>query len=225
MNCSESVQKIQEVKPIMPDPRPTATEIMSLCRYYRVRQWMDSLYMTEVGFAGGRVDLMVIDLRTFYVYGYEVKVSRADFASDKKWRSYVPFFNRFYFATPKGIIEPEELPPEIGLLECVSAGSYHGESHWQLNLAKKSRDIQTVFVPTTLGENHLLHVLLGYMRDFNWRHERFLHVSCPKCGTYCPTRDPRGLPFGHFDPNDAHKKDECASAMLEAANVSDTEPS
>lgn len=52
---------------------------------------------------------------------YEVKVSRQDFLRDDKWRLYLPFCNELYFAAPKGIIDPIELPAEVGLL--VTAGS------------------------------------------------------------------------------------------------------
>ena len=91
-----------------------AHKIMSLCRYFRIRNNADSLYMTEVGVSGGRVDLMVVDLRTHEVIGYEVKISREDFLNDKKWPSYTPYFNRFYFATLPGVIRKGELPLEIG---------------------------------------------------------------------------------------------------------------
>lgn len=176
----------------------TPIEIMSLCRYFRIRAWMDSLYMTEVGIAGGRVDLMVVDLRTFDIYGYEVKSSRSDFTSDKKWKSYVPFFNYFYFATPPGIIDKKELPPEVGLLECRSTKGENSRSR-QLVQVKRAQLLQPMFVKS-LGERHLIRTLLGYMRDWNWRHERLLHVDCPKCGIQVPCRDPRGLPFGNYSP-------------------------
>src|SRR5690242_5105664 len=54
------------------------------------------------------------------VTGYEIKVSRSDFLGDEKWRTYLPLCNEFYFVAPSGIIEPDELPPEAGLL-CVSS--------------------------------------------------------------------------------------------------------
>lgn len=48
---------------------------------------------------------------------YEIKVYRSDFLSDKKWRYYLPYCNEFYFVAPKGMIRPDELPPEAGLME------------------------------------------------------------------------------------------------------------
>lgn len=54
--------------------------------------------------------------------GYEVKISRSDFLNDDKWRAYLPLCNRFYFVAPRGIIQKEELPAEVGLLEVASTG-------------------------------------------------------------------------------------------------------
>lgn len=50
---------------------------------------------------------------------YEIKVSRSDFLSDRKWRHYLPYCNEFYFVAPKGLIQVSELPPEAGLLELL----------------------------------------------------------------------------------------------------------
>ncbi len=55
----------------------------------------------------------------FCVSIYEIKVSRADFLSDirsEKWRGYLPHSHRFYFATPKGLIDKKEIPREAGLI-------------------------------------------------------------------------------------------------------------
>lgn len=48
--------------------------------------------------------------------GYEVKVDRNDFLNDEKWPGYMDYCHRFYFACPKGLIKPEELPDEVGLV-------------------------------------------------------------------------------------------------------------
>lgn len=48
--------------------------------------------------------------------GYEIKVSRADFLSDKKWKGYLRYCTKFYFVCPKGLIEADELPEQIGLI-------------------------------------------------------------------------------------------------------------
>lgn len=48
--------------------------------------------------------------------GVEIKVSRGDFLADKKWREYLPYCEKFYFACPKGLIQAHELGPGIGLI-------------------------------------------------------------------------------------------------------------
>ena len=50
------------------------------------------------------------------VWGYEIKVSRQDFLNDDKWQAYLPYCTDFYFVCPQGIIEPDELPQDVGLL-------------------------------------------------------------------------------------------------------------
>ena len=155
-------------------------EILTRCRYFKIRNWMDSMWMVEAPIASGRVDLMVVDLRTNLLYGYEVKMSRGDFVSDKKWNTYVPFFNYFYFATPPGIIKPDELPKDIGILELRDQ---------ELRQTKRARELQPSFVGRTLGEDHLLKTILQYMRDFNWRSSRMWQFECQSCRHF--KRSPR----------------------------------
>ena len=50
------------------------------------------------------------------ITGYEIKVDRSDFTRDEKWHGYLQYCNKFYFACPKGLIEPEELPAQVGLV-------------------------------------------------------------------------------------------------------------
>lgn len=48
---------------------------------------------------------------------WEIKVSRADFLSDirsGKWRRYLPYCDRFYFATPSNMIHRKEIPAGAG---------------------------------------------------------------------------------------------------------------
>lgn len=51
-----------------------------------------------------------------FTFGYEIKRSRSDFLRDTKWSEYLPYCSDFYFVAPPGIIQPEELPSEVGLL-------------------------------------------------------------------------------------------------------------
>jgi HAMP domain-containing protein len=47
---------------------------------------------------------------------YEVKVSRNDFLRDDKWPIYRDYCHRLYFACPIGLIQKEELAPDVGLV-------------------------------------------------------------------------------------------------------------
>lgn len=49
-------------------------------------------------------------------YGYEIKVSRQDFLNDNKWIEYLPYCTEFYFVCPPGLISPDELPKDAGLM-------------------------------------------------------------------------------------------------------------
>jgi len=51
-------------------------------------------------------------------YGYEIKVSRSDFLRDEKWTDYLPLCNVLYFVAPPNVIDPRELPADVGLLVC-----------------------------------------------------------------------------------------------------------
>jgi hypothetical protein len=52
---------------------------------------------------------------------YEIKVSRGDFLHEiknpEKRKQALDLSNYFYFATPKGLVRPEEIPSECGLIE------------------------------------------------------------------------------------------------------------
>lgn len=54
-------------------------------------------------------------------FTYEIKVSRADWLkelrSPNKRRIGLMLSSRFYFAAPVGVIKPNEVPPECGLIE------------------------------------------------------------------------------------------------------------
>jgi hypothetical protein len=50
------------------------------------------------------------------ITGYEVKVSRKDFERDDKWPGYRDMCHRLFFACPAGLVRPEELPGDVGLI-------------------------------------------------------------------------------------------------------------
>jgi hypothetical protein len=59
----------------------------------------------------------------------EIKVSRGDYLREikrpNKRKRALRYSNQFYFATPKGLLKPEELPPEAGLIEVDDQGTTH----------------------------------------------------------------------------------------------------
>jgi len=58
-----------------------------------------------------------------HITGYEIKVTRGDFLGDRKWQGYLEMCNTLYFAAAPGIIHPNELPAEVGLMEAVGWGT------------------------------------------------------------------------------------------------------
>lgn len=50
------------------------------------------------------------------IRGYEIKVSRGDFLRDAKYSQYIPYFHEFYFVTPAGMVQRQEVEENIGLI-------------------------------------------------------------------------------------------------------------
>lgn len=102
------------------------------------------MILTEIALAGkysskGRLDVAVVTssagYRNIYLRGYEVKATRADLLQDlkaDKWRKYLDVCTSFYFAFPKGMAEPDEIPEECGIIE------WNGNS-W--NVTRKPPDL------------------------------------------------------------------------------------
>ena len=71
----------------------------------------------------GKKELLILDAWTMNkkwanakATGYEIKVSRSDFINDNKWTGYLPYCNEFYFVCPKYLINPNDIPNDIGLI-------------------------------------------------------------------------------------------------------------
>lgn len=100
------------------------------------RKQMDDVFLTEVKNGQSFVpkgQLLILDALAIKkswanpcFTGYEIKVDRGDFMRDQKWPGYLPYCHQFYFACPKDLIHPEELPKEVGLIyynrdkDCIS---------------------------------------------------------------------------------------------------------
>ena len=90
---------------------------------------------------GRRIDMFYFNRWNKETRGYEIKISRADFLQDKKWESYLKFCNWFYFVAPVGIIDPEELPESIGLIEIdVVEKQKSPYSNYNLEQGKEEED-------------------------------------------------------------------------------------
>jgi hypothetical protein len=88
----------------------------------------------------GQADVITVkpSYNRFNLDIYEVKVTRSDFLQDikrGKYKKYLPFCNRLYFAVLDGIAEKDEIPEGIGLIK-------YGEKGWYTVKAAKKREIE-----------------------------------------------------------------------------------
>ena len=176
--------------------------IRECCRYYAINVRQDALWMEELSWGSGRFDLLTVNLSDWVIRGYEIKVNRSDFVGDRKWQHYLPYVHFFYFASPKGLIDPAELPAEIGLLELlvdeprsesqvrVYGRKKDGEPSYGLALVKKPKRLQPSFVRHTYGEQFMTRMLLSFIRNIQWRDAR-LNGHCLECGHRMEFFDPR----------------------------------
>lgn len=101
--------------------RPDATQAVTRGTLRLLRE-MGLACLTEVPLnSGRRVDILGLD-RKGLVSVIEVKSSPEDFAADAKWRDYLPFCDRFYFAVPVDF-PSAILPAETGLILADAYGA------------------------------------------------------------------------------------------------------
>ncbi|MAQ93552.1 MAG: hypothetical protein CMM84_16295 [Rhodothermaceae bacterium] len=89
-------------------------------------------YFSEVpertGYHGRSIDGLAVNVwpSQFAIVAFEVKVSRGDFlreiADPGKRAPFVANSTEFYFVTPNGLVQPEEVPVECGLMWVQSGG-------------------------------------------------------------------------------------------------------
>lgn len=161
-------------------------QIRSHCRYYGISSPNDAMWMEEFSWGQSRFDVLTIDLSDWTVRGFEVKLSREDFLQDKKWQHYLPYVNRFYFATLPNVIKADDLPTEIGLLELSDRG---------FSVRQRAKKLQPTFVRHTYTEQFMTRLLLSFIRNLNWRQGR-CQVRCPKCSYMMEVTDARHSPAG-----------------------------
>jgi hypothetical protein len=95
-------------------PGATATPTLTrgVCRLF---DEMGAGAITEFPLPNGRrVDVMALEASGSFAI-VEIKVSAADFRADRKWRDYLPFCERFYFAVPENF-PAAILPEDCGLI-------------------------------------------------------------------------------------------------------------
>lgn len=95
-----------------------------------------------------------LDVTKCRPWTHECKISRADFLSDVrsgKWRQYVHFSCRVFFAAPRGLLDPIELPKEAGLWDFDPAR----DPNWML--VKEAKFCKGWELPP----RHLMKLILG----------------------------------------------------------------
>jgi hypothetical protein len=105
---------------------PTAFMVKRLTEYYNSHRCVTiNELRIGTGYNGlnkRRIDFLAISAeKGNIVVGAEIKASRADYLKDikdaQKQKALRCFSNYFYYVTPKGLIEPNDLPPWAGLIE------------------------------------------------------------------------------------------------------------
>lgn len=89
-----------------------------------LERYSDRIRATELAFSSGqrRIDLWTLHPQNNKGYRstcFEIKISRADYKKDtyEKQRQARLFSDQFYYVTPKGLLEKEQIPDWAGLLE------------------------------------------------------------------------------------------------------------
>lgn len=90
----------------------------------------NAIYIPEFTWHDLRIDAAIVDLKTRWVRGFEVKVNRADFKSDDKFIFYTNFCSSLSIVCPHGLIEKEEVGKPFGLL-WIGGSKKFPEFHWQ----------------------------------------------------------------------------------------------
>lgn len=92
--------------------------------------------------SGRRADLLTLDRKGFFTV-IEIKSSIEDFRVDKKWPEYLPFCDRFSFATSPEV--PHEIfPEEEGLFIADSFGAHIFREANEVRIAPASRKALTL---------------------------------------------------------------------------------
>jgi len=104
---------------------------------------------------GRRVDVIALGADGGFVIA-EVKSCAADFRTDRKWREYLPFCDRFYFAVPAEF-PLEILPADCGLIVADSYDAVIRRESKTLTMSPQRKRHQLLrFAQTASGRLHRL---------------------------------------------------------------------
>lgn len=88
--------------------------------------------LTQASYWGGRFDVVAVTPNRGHVKIIEVKTSRSDFLhglnkEDAQGRTqfqhYMEYCQQFFVAVPAGLVEKDELPKDVGLIEVYESGT------------------------------------------------------------------------------------------------------
>ncbi len=104
-----------------PDPERPATAQRIARGVIRLMDGLGYAALAEYTLGNGRrADILAID-GAGQVVIVEIKSSRADFAADRKWRDYLEYCDRFYFAV-EPVFPQDLLPGDVGLIVADAHG-------------------------------------------------------------------------------------------------------
>ena len=125
---------------------PRILTILETALHSNASEWM-FLRELRAGTGRGKHSLQRLDAFALNCYPhrgmkricYEIKMSRADFRNELKnplkRRIGMRFSNEFYFVTPAGLLKPEEIPADSGLIE---VGASADPEDWKKTLKKQA---------------------------------------------------------------------------------------
>lgn len=108
----------------------TANDVLQACGSYYSQMGMDVIPEVSIAHKGERrVDGLVVGRGNETAIVLEVKVDRGDFQHEldnpEKRVAALGLCSQYFFAAPQGMIKPNELPQEAGLLEMDKRGKIH----------------------------------------------------------------------------------------------------
>lgn len=103
------------------------------------------------------------------IIGYEIKVSRADFMHDQKHPHYMSTCHLFYFVVPKGIIQKDEVPETVGIMEY---------NNGKLRIVKKA-----AYRKVDINPHMLLHMIFYKLNEYERPKTRQEHLDDLKART------------------------------------------